>query len=100
MTRLLDSELGRLRIVSLLEGTSYLVLVGFAVPMKYWMGSPAFVHVVGRVHGGLFVLFLIAVARVAVSEPWGWARVLRAVAAAMVPFGAFWFERRLRTERS
>lgn len=85
--------------MSLLEGSSYLVLVGIAVPVKYWFGNPSLVHAMGSVHGGLFVLFLITLARVAVSEPWGWRRVLAAVGAAILPFGAFWFERRLRANQ-
>ncbi len=96
MIRLLHHELGRLRLVSVLEGTSYLLLIGVAVPVKYILGDPSLVRVLGRIHGGLFVLFLIALARVAASEPWGWRRVAGAILAAMAPFGAFWFERRLR----
>ena len=57
-----STELGRFRIVSLLEGLSYLVLVGVAMPMKYIGGDTSAVPMFGRIHGGLFVLFCLALA--------------------------------------
>ena len=95
---LLGTELGRLRIVSLLEGISYTLLLFVAVPLKYLAHEPAMVRVLGRVHGGLFVLFLLALFRVAVGVPWGARKVTVAFLAAVVPLGAFWLERRLRHE--
>jgi integral membrane protein len=96
MTPFLTTDLGRLRLVSLLEGISYLVLIGVGVPLKYWLGHPEVVQIAGRVHGGLFVVFLIALARVAVSAPWPPRKVLSAFIAAVIPFGAFWLEHQLR----
>jgi integral membrane protein len=94
----IDTELGRLRIVSLLEGVSYLLLLGIAVPLKYVAGAPLAVQVLGRVHGLLFVLFVLALAQVAVAVPWTWRRVVNAIVLAVLPFGAFVFEARLRAE--
>jgi integral membrane protein len=92
------SELGQFRIVSLLEGVSYLLLLGVAMPMKYWMGDPTLVRVLGRVHGGLFVLFAVTLLRVAVEDGWPWRKSLTAFLASLAPLGAFWFDRKLRGE--
>jgi integral membrane protein len=96
LNRLLRSETGRLRLLSLVEGASYLVLVGVAVPLKYLAGEPGLVQVMGRVHGVLFVLFIIALARAAASASWRASKIAFAILCAMLPLGAFVFEWRLR----
>ena len=48
------------RVVSFLEGTSYLLLLFVAVPIKYWMNDPQYVKLLGMPHGLLFVGYLIA----------------------------------------
>jgi hypothetical protein len=47
-----------LRKISLAEGISYLLLLGIAMPLKYWAGLPLAVKIVGSIHGALFVVFL------------------------------------------
>lgn len=94
---MLGSPLTRFRVVSLVEGVSYIVLVGVAMPLKYFAGNTTAVPLVGRVHGGLFVVFMIALASVALADRWSRREVAIAFVAAMLPFGAFWLERRFRT---
>jgi integral membrane protein len=98
VSRYLGSEVGQFRLVSLLEGLSYIVLVGVAVPLKYLAHDPSWVRVLGRVHGALFVLFVLALARAATAAPWTFSRVALAMGSSMVPFGALWFEREMRRE--
>ncbi|MDP1824071.1 MAG: DUF3817 domain-containing protein [Archangium sp.] len=86
------------RIVSLAEGVSWLLLFFVAMPLKYGAGWPEGVWLMGRVHGGLFVLFVFSLARAAVDADWGAREIARAFAASLVPFGAFWLERRFREE--
>ncbi len=87
----LDSPtaLRRLRIVSLLEGVSYLLLLGVAMPLKYLAERPAAVHYLGWAHGVLFmwlmVLLVVAWRRVPLSG----ALALGVGVAAMLPFGPF-----------
>ncbi|MBA3461037.1 MAG: DUF3817 domain-containing protein [Deltaproteobacteria bacterium] len=83
------------RIVSVLEGISYLVLM-IAMPLKYAAGEPAAVAIAGRIHGGLFVVFGLALARVASRDQWPGRATLTALVAACIPLGAFWLERKLR----
>lgn len=98
MIDLLRSDVGRLRIISLLEGASYLVLLGLAMPLKYLAGRPELVQVLGRVHGGLFILFVLALGRVTIATPWRLSRAILAFGSSLVPFGALWLEGRLRRE--
>lgn len=94
---MLGSPLTRFRVVSLLEGVSYIVLLGVAMPLKYFAGNTTAVPLVGRIHGGLFVLFVIALAAVAAADRWPRREVMIAFVAAMLPFGALWLEHRFRT---
>jgi len=42
-----------LRLFSLLDGISYIVLLGIAMPLKYLADKPLAVRVTGSVHGAL-----------------------------------------------
>ncbi len=92
-------SLERLRAVGFLEGTSYLLLLGVAMPLKYLAGMPGMVRVVGWAHGLLFVLFVAAIFDAARRHRWPAGRVLGALAASVLPFGPFVLDRRLREDR-
>ena len=61
----MTNPITQFRIIALAEGISFLVLLGIAMPLKYAAGNPEPVRIVGWIHGGLFVLYLIAVVRAA-----------------------------------
>ena len=48
-----------LRLVGLIEGISFLLLLFIAMPVKYMMDNPVLVKYVGMGHGVLFILFLV-----------------------------------------
>jgi len=88
----------RLRLVGGLEGISYLLLLGVAMPLKYLAGMPAMVQVVGWIHGLLFTLFVAAVLEVWRRLRWPPMRVLGALVAAVLPFGTFVLDTYLRQD--
>ena len=88
--------LRRLIVMGLVEGTSTLVLFLVAMPLKYLAGLPLAVTIVGSIHGALFVAYvlmlLVAIARVPLPVglvAWG-------LVGAVVPFGPFVFDVRLK----
>ena len=85
-----------LRVLTLAEGTSFLVLLGIAMPLKYWAGLPLAVKIVGWVHGVLFLLFCFALARVFFCRRWPVFRVLFVFVAALLPFGPFVIDSRIQ----
>ncbi len=93
---MLRTPLGRFRLVGTLEGVSFLLLLFVAMPLKYFADIPGPVTVIGGIHGFLFTLYLGAVAYMIFAAGWRLPRVLGAVAAAILPFGPFVFERSLR----
>jgi integral membrane protein len=94
----LSTSLGRLRLVGLLEGVSFLVLLGVAMPLKYLAGWPDGVRVIGAAHGVLFVLFAALLAREALARRWPLGRLALGLASAVLPGGPFLFDRVLRGE--
>lgn len=92
------TALRQLRLVALLEGVSFLLLLFIAMPLKYLADLPLAVRVVGSAHGLLFVLFLAALLRAAVSRRWPLSRSFLAFVSSLVPFGTFVFDRSLQRE--
>lgn len=97
---MLRTPVGRFRAIALVEGVSYLLLLGVAMPLKYFAGFPGAVVAVGWVHGMLFVLYLVALAEVSFKRRWRLVRILGAFVASLVPFGTFVLDARLRREGS
>lgn len=85
--------LSRLRLLSIVEGTSTLLLFGIAMPLKYLADMPLAVRIVGSLHGLLFVCltvcFLLAIRCVPISKGLATAGIFSAV----LPFGPFVFDR-------
>lgn len=95
---MLTTSLGRFRLVALLEGLSFIVLLGIAMPLKYWMDMPMAVTVVGGLHGLLFVLYMLALANVFFANKWSFLKGLGAFLASFIPFGTFVLDARLRRD--
>jgi len=90
LSTLLKSALGRFRIIAFLEGVSYLVLLGIAMPLKYLAGIPQAVRVVGMAHGVLFVLFVILLVQVAAQKSWSFKKSFLSFFSSLIPFGTFY----------
>lgn len=88
----MKTKLGRLRILSLIEGLSLLILVFVAVPLKYMADSPMMVKVFGPIHGGLFLLFVFMTIAQAVENGWKFKTVALLLVSSVVPLGCFFAE--------
>jgi integral membrane protein len=96
---MLEHPIGRLRAVGMMEGVSFLVLLGVAMPLKYVWGYPLAVKWVGWAHGVLFVLFCLALLGAMRHARWPVTRGMQLFIAALVPFGPFLVDRGLRAEQ-
>lgn len=96
----LKTPLGRLRVIGFWEGLSFLLLLGVAMPLKYFAGWPLGVRVVGMVHGLLFMLYVWAAIQAAIDRDWPWKRTALVLLASVLPAGPFVVDARiLRDER-
>lgn len=89
-----------LRVVSLAEGISYLVLLGIAMPLKYGANLPEAVRIVGAIHGGLFVVFCFALLRATLAARWPLSRAGLVFIASLIPFAPLWLDRRMKVWQS
>ncbi len=84
-----------LRRVALLEGVSFLLLLGVAMPLKYLAHMPMPVKVVGWAHGALFVLLCFLLMQTMMATGWSFKRCFMVFVAALLPFGPFVLDRKI-----
>ncbi|WP_134683996.1 DUF3817 domain-containing protein [Brevibacillus migulae] len=84
------------RSIGMLEGLSFLVLLGIAMPLKYFADMPKAVTIVGALHGLFFVMYVLAIVYATIALRWRFLRVAGAFIAAFLPFGPFVFDAQLR----
>jgi len=93
---MLDTPIGRLRLIGWLEGLSFVILLFVAMPMKYIWGNPSPVRIVGLIHGVLFIIFGIVLANVSATQAWPFKFIFRAAVASVIPFGTFMLDKKLK----
>jgi integral membrane protein len=82
--------------LSFIEGLSLLLLMGVAMPIKYLAGDPSYVRVIGAIHGGLFLVFVAGIAYFASKDNWGRRLTVEALVSSSIPFGMFYFAKKLK----
>lgn len=96
MIQLVQTKIGRLRLVGFLEGISLLVLLFVAMPLKYGFHLPGFSKVTGTVHGALFLLFIFNTLSVGVEQQWKFKTTTwKILLACIIPFGTFYIDRKI-----
>ena len=95
---MLHNPIGRLRLIGMAEGTSFLLLLGIAMPLKYLADQPDPVRYVGWVHGVLWMLYLLALVLAWRAARWGAGFSLIVLLASLVPFGPFLLDSHLRRQ--
>ncbi|SFU72251.1 integral membrane protein [Pustulibacterium marinum] len=81
------------RIVSILEGISYLSFV-ITMPLKYSYHIEWPNKIVGMAHGILFVLYVFMAFSFKKQQNWNLKDLAIILLCSVIPFGAFWMERK------
>ena len=89
------TSITRLRQIGYVEGVSFLLLLGVAMPLKYFAGMKMAVTVAGWIHGVLFVALCFALLRAMLQAKWSIARAAAVFIAALLPFGPFVIDRKI-----
>lgn len=91
----IKTAIGQLRILGFLEGTSLILLMLIAVPLKWFAAWPTGVKVIGPIHGVLFLLFIVSALYVSIEHKWSfWRLTWKVLLACMIPFGTFYVDRK------
>jgi integral membrane protein len=80
------------RIVALLEGVSYLLLLFIATPIKYFADDEQYVKMLGMPHGLLFIFYIILAFMLKQENPWIREHFKKVLLASIIPFGTFYLE--------
>ena len=92
MTKAQRVILKNLTMMGYLEGTSFLLLLGIAMPLKYMMDILAGVKYIGMAHGILFIAYIVILvgSTIKIKMPL-WA-IPAGVIGSFLPFGPFIFD--------
>lgn len=82
------------RIVALLEGISYILLLFVAVPVKYLGDNPQYVKLLGMPHGLLFIGYIIIAIMLSSELNWKGKTQRHIFIASIIPFGTFFVDRK------
>ena len=78
------------RLISFLEGISYLLLLFVAVPIKYFQGDESYVKMLGMPHGILFIGYIVLAIIIQKKMKWNLKNLGIVSLASIVPFGTFY----------
>lgn len=90
------SSLKTLTIMGYLEGTSFLLLLAIAMPLKYLMGIPEGVKYIGMLHGILFIAYIVMLMGTASKVKMPLWAMPAGVMGSFLPFGPFIFDNLLK----
>jgi integral membrane protein len=82
------------RIISFLEGVSYLLLLFVAVPIKYFQGDATYVKLLGMPHGILFMLYIVLAIVIKKQMNWDIKILAIVLIASVLPFGTFYVDKK------
>ena len=77
------------RIISYLEGISYLLLLFVGVPLKYFGGNEILVKTLGMPHGILFIAYILLAFFIKPEFKWSNRDFMLILLASVIPFGTF-----------
>lgn len=96
----MPQSLSRLRVAGWIEGTTLLLLIGVAVPLKHKAGLPQAVSLMGPVHGLAFLIYLAFSVEAVSFGGWSRAQVIRLFLVGLIPFGTLINDRWLAARRA
>jgi len=82
------------RLISFLEGISYLLLLFIAVPIKYLQEDATYVKMLGMPHGILFMGYIILAILIQKQMKWNLKTMGIVVLASIIPFGTFYVDKK------
>ena len=94
------STVGRMRLIGMLEGVSFLLLMGIAMPLKYFAGMPEAVKYTGWAHGLLFIGYGLANLNALLAGRIAFKDSVIAFVASLIPFGPFFVDGRFADDEA
>lgn len=80
------------RVLSFLEGISFLLILFVTMPLKYYFENPIPNKIIGMAHGVLFLLYIVFAFLVKEDLKWNLKTLTIVLLCSIVPFGTFWMD--------
>ena len=88
------SSLKIFRIITFLEGISYILLLFIGVPLKYIGHNEIIVKILGMPHGVLFVLYIMLALYQKKNMKWNIKDMFMILIGSIIPFGTFYIDKK------
>ena len=82
------------RILSVLEGISFLLILFITMPLKYMFDNGAPNKVIGMAHGFLFLAYVVMAIMMKSYMKWNNKTVGIVLLCSIIPFGTFWMDKK------
>ena len=82
------------RIIAVLEGVSYILLMTIGLYFKYLLNDDTYVKLLGMPHGVLFMLYILIAFLLRKQEQWSFISFVVILFASLIPFGTFYIDRK------
>lgn len=82
------------RILSLLEGISFLLILFVTMPLKYLMDNGMPNKVIGMAHGFLFLGYIVMAIMMKERMKWNNKTLGIVLLCSVIPFGTFWMDKK------
>ena len=87
------------RYASIADAISYLILLGYAMPLKYVWGNESAVKILGPIHGGFVILFAFTLYFAMKKANWSYFLAFKIGCTLLVPFLPFFIDKWLKKEQ-
>ena len=94
------SPLPLVRVAGIVDGISLIILMGIAMPLKYFANIPDAVTIVGSIHGAIFSFYFLAVLYAQIAIRWNVIWSIAALIVAFIPFANFLFDFLLKKRKA
>ncbi|RKE95348.1 DUF3817 domain-containing protein [Ichthyenterobacterium magnum] len=88
------SLLNSFRVIAFLEGVSYILLLFIASPIKWFLGDPQYVKMLGMPHGLLFIAYIVLAVIIGSRLQWKGKTLRNVLLASIIPFGTFYVDKK------
>ncbi|MGB0886246.1 MAG: DUF3817 domain-containing protein [Chitinophagales bacterium] len=82
------------KIIALLEGISYIIMMLVGMPLKYLGNNDILIKTLGMPHGLLFVAYVILAFLIQNQMKWSTKDLAIVLICSLIPFGTFWMDKK------
>lgn len=95
---MLNTAIGRLRVISILEAVSFLYLLFCSIYLKRMMGDDNAIRIPGLIHGLLFCVYCLCLYQAMEKAKWTIKTAFLVFLTSLIPFVPFFIEGWLKKE--